>query len=58
MSILESAPHYLHWGWVQISVANLIVIAVMLIIFAAAVAFRMPEHRDEATSKENRDDND
>lgn len=54
MSIFESAPHYLHWGWVQISVANLIVIAVMLIVFVCAVAFRMPTHR--AGPEERRDD--
>lgn len=58
MFIFESTSHYLHWGWVQISVANLIVIAVMLVIFAAAVAFQMPAHRSEIEVKpeERRDD--
>lgn len=58
MSILESAPHYLHWGWVQISVANLIVIAVMLVVFIAAVAFQMPEHHDDVRPEEDRHDDD
>ena len=44
---MESAPHYFTWGWVQISVANIIVIATMLLVLAAAIAFRMPAHHDE-----------
>lgn len=56
MFIFESASHYLHWGWVQISLANLIVIAVMLVVFIAAVAFRMPAHHDETPIKELRRD--
>jgi hypothetical protein len=56
MSILESAPHYLHWGWVQISIANLIVIAVMLVIFVCAVVFRMPADHHETRAEEPRHD--
>ena len=56
MRIFESATPYLHWGWVQISVANLIVIAVMLVAFVAAVAFRMPSHHDGAQPEELRHD--
>ena len=56
MFIFESAPHYLHWGWVQISIANLIVIAVMLVVFVAAVAFRMPAHHDKAQPEDLRHD--
>ena len=41
-----STPHYVQWGLVSISVANLIVLGLMLVVFAAAVALRMPEHRD------------
>jgi len=32
-----SAGHFLHWGVIQISVANLIVIGLMLLVFALAV---------------------
>jgi hypothetical protein len=35
---LNHTGHYLHWGFVQISVANLVVILLMVVVFAAAVA--------------------
>jgi hypothetical protein len=34
---LTHTGHYLHWGFIQISVANLVVIALMVVVFAAAV---------------------
>ena len=33
---------YLRWGWAQISVTNLIVIALMLLLFALAVLVPFP----------------
>jgi hypothetical protein len=30
--------HYIHWGFVQISVANLVVIVLMVVTFVAAIA--------------------
>jgi hypothetical protein len=42
---LNHPGHYLHWGAVQISVANLIVIAVMIGLFAAAVLLPFPHRR-------------
>lgn len=39
---------YLDWGVVHISIANLLVIAVMLVVFALAVL--VPFHRSEARS--------
>ena len=56
MLTFESAPHYFSWGWVQISVANLIVIGTMVLIFIAAVAFRMPTHREEHRQEPRHDD--
>lgn len=58
MFTLQEAPHYLGWGWVQISVANLIVIATMVLIFIGAIFWRMPADHDEARSKEPRHDSD
>lgn len=58
MSILESAPRYVHWGWLEISVANLIVIAVMLVVFVCAVAFRMPAAHAKARPEDPRRDDD
>jgi ubiquinol-cytochrome c reductase cytochrome b subunit len=37
--------NYLHWGIIQISLTNLIVILVMLVIFALAIAIPMRGHR-------------
>lgn len=56
MFTLQAAPHYLSWGWVQISVANLIVIVTMVLIFIGAVVFRMPDHHDRGRSEEPRHD--
>jgi hypothetical protein len=35
---LSKPGHYLHWGFVQVSVANLVVVALMVVVFALAVA--------------------
>ncbi|HEY5024783.1 MAG TPA: hypothetical protein VII76_07390 [Acidimicrobiales bacterium] len=35
---LNHTGHYLHWGFIQISVANLVVIVLMVVVFVAAVA--------------------
>jgi len=43
---LNHPGHYLHWGVIQISVANLVVIAVMVIIFIAALLLPFPKGRD------------
>lgn len=39
---LDHPGHYLHWGVVQISVANLTVIVLMLVLFALAVLLPFP----------------
>jgi NADH:ubiquinone oxidoreductase subunit 6 (subunit J) len=40
---LGGPGHYLHWGFLQISLANVIVIIVMVLTFVAAVF--IPVHR-------------
>jgi hypothetical protein len=49
-SSLDAAPvdlngpgHYLHWGVIQISVANLVVIAIMVLIFVLAIVLPFPK---------------
>ncbi len=42
---LNNPGHYLNWGVIQISVANLVVIAVMLVIFLAALLLPFPKGR-------------
>ena len=42
---LNHPGHYIHWGVIQISVANLVVIAVMLVVFIAAILLPFPGRR-------------
>jgi hypothetical protein len=35
---LSGPGHYLHWGFLQLSVANGVVIAMMVVVFAIAIA--------------------
>jgi len=42
---LNHPGHYVHWGVVQISVANLVVIAVMVLLFVAALFLPFPGTR-------------
>ena len=39
---LNHHGHYLHWGVIQISVANLVVIAIMVAIFVIALLLPFP----------------
>ncbi len=42
---LNHPGHYLHWGVIQISWANLIVVGVMLLVFGAALVLPFPKGR-------------
>jgi len=44
---LNHTGHYVHWGVVQISVANLVVIAVMVVVFVLALLLPFPKGRDK-----------
>ncbi|MFH8387553.1 hypothetical protein ACH4E7_42820 [Kitasatospora sp. NPDC018058] len=46
---LDHPGHYLHWGVIQISVANLVVIGLMVVVFVAALLlpFPRPGKRDD-----------
>ncbi|MDQ1605205.1 MAG: hypothetical protein QOE01_3050 [Actinomycetota bacterium] len=51
-AVLTAAPvnlnhpgHYVHWGAIQISVANLVVIALMVVIFVLALLLPFPGSR-------------
>lgn len=43
---LNHPGHYIHWGVIQLSLANLVVIVVMLALFALAVMLPFPKGRD------------
>jgi len=49
-SILADAQpsNYLTWGWLQISVPNLIVILTMLVLFVLALVLPFPKGRDKS----------
>ncbi|MEU8511081.1 hypothetical protein AB0C76_05765 [Kitasatospora sp. NPDC048722] len=39
---LDRPGHYVHWGVIQISVANLVVIGLMVVVFVAALLLPFP----------------
>jgi hypothetical protein len=41
---------YIHWHFIQLSLANLLVIATMLIVFALAILLPFPGHRSQRSS--------
>jgi len=43
---LSHPGHYVHWGVIQISVANLVVIGVMALLFLAALLIPFPKGRE------------
>jgi hypothetical protein len=44
---LNHPGHYLHWGVIQISVANLIVIGLMVAVFVLAILLPFPKDRSK-----------
>jgi uncharacterized membrane protein len=45
--LLGGHAHFLHWGVIQISLANLIVVVLMLIVFVLAVVLQFPHSHDD-----------
>ena len=43
---LNGPGHYVHWGFVQISVANLVVILLMIAVFVLAIVLPFPRRKD------------
>jgi hypothetical protein len=41
---LNHPGHYIHWGFIQMSVANLVVIALMVLVFIAALVVPFRRH--------------
>ncbi|MDE3202620.1 MAG: hypothetical protein KGQ66_00165 [Acidobacteriota bacterium] len=44
---LNGTGYYIHWGFIQMSLANLIVILLMLTVFVAALVVPFPGHRED-----------
>ena len=49
--LAEGAGRYVHWGVVQISVTNLVIIAVMIVLFALALFLPFPKARDDESAE-------
>jgi len=48
LSIVAEGPgRYIHWGVIQISVANLAIIGVMILLFILALVVPFPTGHDE-----------
>jgi len=48
MTPMTVAGHYVHWGVVNVSVTNLLIIGAMLIVFVLALLVPFPKaHEDE-----------
>ncbi|MGD0310845.1 MAG: hypothetical protein ABSC90_00125 [Acidimicrobiales bacterium] len=41
---LNGPGHYVHWGFIQISVANLVLIGLMVVVFIAAILIPFRRH--------------
>ncbi|MBM9506472.1 hypothetical protein [Actinacidiphila acididurans] len=48
---LGGTGHYVHWGVVQLSVANLVVIGLMLVVFVAALLLPFPRGRGQGRGR-------
>jgi hypothetical protein len=44
---LNKRPYYIHWGVVQLSAANAIVIVLMIVVFVAALLVPFPRDRGD-----------
>ena len=42
---LNHPGHYIHWGFIQMSYANLVVIVLMVIVFFAAILIPFKSHK-------------
>ena len=44
---LDGKPRFIHHGWFLISVANLVVIVLMIVVFVLALFLRFPGDREK-----------
>ena len=42
---LNGSGHYIHWGFIQISVANFVVIILMIVVFVLAILLPFPKRK-------------
>jgi hypothetical protein len=54
----DATGHYLHWGVIQISLTNMLIIVGMVVVFVLALVLPFPggkRHVDEAEHSDDRD---
>jgi uncharacterized iron-regulated membrane protein len=44
---LNHPGHYIHWGFIQLSLANLIVILLMIVVFVLAIVLPFPRRKGD-----------
>lgn len=54
----DAAGRYLHWGVVQISLTNLLIIVGMVVVFILALVVPFPGSRTKPDEEEQRHDRD
>ncbi len=42
---LNGSGHYIHWGFIQMSVANFVVILLMIVVFVLAIVVPFPRRK-------------
>jgi len=41
--LLDHGAHYLTWGWLSVSIPNLVIILIMVVVFVLAIALPFPK---------------
>ena len=44
---LNESGRYIHWGFIQISVANFVVIILMIVVFVLAILLPFPKRKGD-----------
>jgi hypothetical protein len=55
-ALAASAVKYVHWGVIQISLANLLIIIAMVVVFVLALLLPFPGSHADPAEKERVDD--
>ncbi len=42
---LNGSGRYIHWGFIQLSLANFVVIVLMVVVFVLAILLPFPRHK-------------
>ena len=53
--LLGGHAHYLHWGVIQISLTNFLIIVAMVVIFVLALVLPFPGGKDDVAAEDHDD---